>query len=138
MTLDVKIIIVFLCICMMTLEVSSGIWSSDKLDEKVMTPARARDIRAKARFHFKKANLAQEKMHEAERLGDVDMYEKNLSIMRQEDLKMVIAGEEYEEIRDFLESQIYTGQLEIEGFEKMYEKGTAASILDHLTFRAKY
>lgn len=126
-----------LTICTLIVQVSCGLWKRDN-PYGDPTPAMVRDVRAEARYHFKKANLAQENMYNAERLGDVDMYETNRNIMRQEDLKMIIAGEKYEEMRDSLEAQIWSGQLEIEGFDKVYEKSTASSILDHLLLKAKH
>lgn len=110
-----------------------GIGTDDHL-----SPTEARNLRAKARFHFSKANEAQAKMFDAEDKDDVDGYEKWLQVMREHDDKMNEAAAKYEELRDYLEAKIWAGELEIKGFDRIYEKSSLSSIMDHLTFRAKH
>lgn len=105
--------------------------------EKELSPSAARDHRAAAKYHYVKANEAQNKMGIAEREDDVDSYERWLKKMRKHDQEMWDAINKYLELRDYLEARIWTGEMEIKNFRKIYEKSTAASILDHLTFRAK-
>lgn len=97
----------------------------------------ARNLRSECRLRYFKANEAQNKMFEMENNDDVNGYEKWLEIMREEDRKLAECSAKYEEVRDYLESMIWKGELIIEGFERRYEKGTIASIVDHLTGRAK-
>lgn len=107
------------------------------ISNEELSPTAARDHRAAARYHYVKANEAQNRMKRAEEDDDVDGYEKWLNIMRDEDRDMWNAINKYNELRDYLEAKIWTGELEIKNFKKQYEKGTAASILDHLLFRVR-
>lgn len=101
------------------------------------SPTEARNIRASARYHWYEANKAQNQMLKAENDDDIDGYEKWLEVMREEDEKWQAKVAEYDQLRDILEAKIRTGELEIEGFNQRYEKGAVASIVDHLTFRAR-
>lgn len=105
---------------------------------KIHEASEARNLRADARYHFTKANEAMDKMFDAEANGDVDEYEKWLQVMRREDQKLLSASSEYEKLRDYLEARIWQGKIVIANFDKLYEKSTAQSIMDHLTFRAEY
>jgi len=133
-----SIIVLYLAACILAAKSSFAIQllgtSSESHD---FSPTMARNVRAEARYHFMMANNAQEKMFQAENNDDVDAYEKWLNVMREEDRKLNQAATKYEEIRDYLEAKIWCGELEIKGFNKKYEKGTMASIFDHLTLRAK-
>lgn len=106
--------------------------------ESESNPHTARNLRASARYHYTRANEAQNMMFQAENDDDVDGYEKWLQIMREEDEKMHRDGNKYEELRDYLEAKIRMGELHIEGFENRYDKDTLSSIVDLLTFRAKH
>lgn len=106
--------------------------------EKDLTPTAARNMRATIRYQYVKANEAQNKMSIAENNNDVDSYAHWLKVMREADAKINKLSVDYYELRDYLEAKIWTGEMEIKNFNKIHEKSTAASILDHLLFRAKY
>lgn len=97
----------------------------------------ARNLREKIKFHVIKANNAEKELLQSANDDDVDKYNKWLIRMRHHDWKMNKAIEDYK-IRDELEARMYLGEIHIEGFEKKFVKGTAASIFDHFTFRSKY
>lgn len=128
------LLVVAFCMCVGTAQAFS-IWTYDYDSEK--SPTDARNLRAAARYHWSLANNAQNKMLEAVRVDDVDGYEKWLEVMREEDEKWQEKATEYDQIRDILEAKIRNGELEIQNFQQRYEKGTLASIVDHLTGRAR-
>lgn len=106
--------------------------------ESELTPSAARNLRAAVRYQYTKANEAQNKMSLAENDNDVDGYVHWLKIMREADIKLHKLAAEYYELRDYLEAKIWNGELEIKNFNKIYEKSTAASILDHLLFKVRH
>lgn len=102
------------------------------------SPTVARNIRAAARYHLSLANKATNLKLKAENDDDVDAYEEQLDIMRREDEKWQAEAAKYDQLRDILEAKIRTGELIIKGFNNKYEKGSVASIVDLVTFRAKH
>lgn len=130
-------IISYLILVSLAVGLAAAISGFGPLIDESNTPSIARNVRASARYHYMKANQAQNNMYKAENDDDVDEYEKWLQIMREEDQKLGIDAAKYEELRDYLEAKIWTGELVIKNFQMLHEKGDMASILDHLTFRSK-
>lgn len=127
-------VILQLLACLTTAHVCSAYEYLNGSPEE-LTPSAARNFRAAAKFHYGRANDAQNKMLNADTNDDIDDYVLWRNTMRKEDLKMWKNIHKYEELRDYLEAMIWDNG-EIKGFQKTYEKSTAASIVDHLLGKA--
>lgn len=125
-----------LIVCLDIVLAISNPFETLKASDAEENASKARNLRHECRVHYKKANDAQIKMFEAENKDNTVLYEYWLAKMRKYDEKLNQCSEEYEELRDYLESKIWSRELMLEGFEKRYAKDTWSSILDHLTFRA--